>query len=513
MSGFLPEEQHFLDEAVARLCTARRTFTDRDALEAAWQAGCQDLTLEYDERFAKAQSRRGQYDPHYRLQAQILANNRLVNDLLDGSWDGLYLDARLETLDATEGGHHIFYPHDPRLRQNRQGRWEPAVERNISLEPEDKAALDALTPALLAAWPADGAQPWTIQEITAVLKQLGWARAEVPNVMLIIRAWLLSSTRITRVGQDFWLPAEHLPTQVTRTRLQVAPVRSEDPVEVEVAGTGNAAPSISTRQTLPIDEESTDEVWLSGEATSSGGASWTVPLRTIHLLEGFLPIPAKARNAYPPAAPGENMCSVFDAMWTSEGEHFWLWFDRLQHRFYGPGLAEKIAYEDPGDIVHITWEPDMVIIKATGLKNERIQREEKRLVDAEALKELRGDLGESYHRSMQNILLTAPDGLSWQEIHTALSQRQQHEVHRGTVLALLHQGGFLQRAKRWFAAPDGTAAQRALRTALSQIPLPQAEAPGEKPPLSNAAIRLRVQTIKQRLEEIGHLSSKSDCRL
>lgn len=252
---------------------------------------------------------------------------------------------------------------------------------------------------------------------------------------------------------------------------------------------------------------------INGEATSSGGASWTVPLLTVHLLEGFLPIPAKARNAHPPAAPGENVRSVFDAMWTSEGEHFWLWFDRLQHRFYGPGLAEKIAYEDPGDIVHITWEPDMVIIKATGLKNERIQREEKRLVDAEALKELRGDLGESYHRSMQNILLAAPDGLSWQEIHTALSQSQQHEVHRGTVLALLHQGGFLQRDKRWFAAPDGTAAQRALRTALSQIPLPQAEAPGEKPPLSNAAIRLRVQTIKQRLEEIGQLSSKSDCRL
>ena len=186
-------------------------------------------------------------------------------------------------------------------------------------------------------------------------------------------------------------------------------------------------------------------------------------------------------------------------------QHFWLWFDRLHHRFYGPGLAEKIAYEDPGDILHITWESDIVVISVTGLKNERVQREETCLIDVEALKELRADLGESYHRGIQSILLAAPEGLTWQEIHAALSQRQQHEVHCGTVLALLHHGGFIQRDKRWFAAPDSLAGQRSLRSTLTQTPVSGAEASDEKPYNPNGSIRTRVQTIKQRLEEISHL--------
>jgi hypothetical protein len=502
VSDFLPEEQKFLDEAATRLYTARRTFTDRDALEYAWQAGCEDLTLEYDERFVKAQSRHGQYDPHYRLQEQTLANGRLLNDLLDGNWDGLYLDARLETLDAGEGGHHIFYPHDPRLRQDRQGRWVANIERNISLEPEYKNELDALASALLAMWPANGAQPWSIQEITAALKQLGWMRAEMPNVMLVVRSWLLDSTCIARVGQDFWLPVEQLPAQITHTRRQVQPVWSSEQIAADSVDTGSVARL--TQNDIPADTESLDDILLSGEATS-GRASWTVPLRTSNLLEGFLSIPSKARNAYPPATPGENSQIVFDAMWTKNGEHFWLWFDRLQHRFYGPGLAEKIAYEDPGDILHITWEPDIIILSATGLKNEQVQREETRLIDVEVLKELRADLGESYHRSIQNILLASPEGLSWQEIHTALLQRQQHEVHRGTVLALLYLGGFIHHDKRWFAAPDSVIGQRSLRSALIQMPMPQAEVSEEQPGNTHDSIRMRVQAIKQRLEEISHL--------
>lgn len=507
MSGFLPEEQQFLDEAVTRLRATRRTFTDRDALDDAWQAGCEDLTLDYDERFVKAQARHGQYDPHYRLQEHILANNRLVNDLLDGSWDGLYLDARLETLDAGEGGHHIFYPHDPRLRQNRQGRWEATIERNIVLDPQEQAELDALAPALLDAWSAAGTQPWTIQEIITVLKQLDWTRAGQLNAMLIIRAWLLGLSSIARVGQDLWLPVERLPAQVTHTRLQVAPIRSPELPADGTENTGDALPIPSAQPTLPPESKNVDEVWLSGEATDRGGASWTVPLRTINLLEGFVPIPLRARNAYPPAAPGEDLRSVFDAMWTREGEHFWLWLDRQHHRFYGPALAEKIAYEDPGDVLHITWKPDIVVVQATGLQNEQIRREETRLIDVEALKELRADAGESYHRSIQNILLAAPQGLAWREIHLALSLRQQHEVHRGTVLAVLHQGGFIQRDKRWFAAPEDSVARHALRAILNQTPLPQGEAADEKPG-SNVAIRARAQNIKQRLEEISHFLQK-----
>jgi hypothetical protein len=98
--------------------------------------------------------------------------------------------------------------------------------------------------------------------------------------------------------------------------------------------------------------------------------------------------------------------------------------------------------------------------------------------------------------------LTSRPARNWREVVNALSQRQQHPVSRRTVLALLYKGGFLQRDKRWFAAPDSATGQRSLRNALAL--LPQVEA-AEHPQGTNEYVRARVQAIKQRLEEIGHL--------
>ncbi len=503
MSGFLPEEQKFLDEAAARLHSSRRTFTDRHALEAAWQANCEDLTLEYDQpRFVKAQSRHGPYDPHYRLQTQTLANGRIFNDVLDGSWDGYNLDARLATLDTEDGGHHIIYPHDSRLRQNRQGRWEATVERNMPLEPTHQQELDALAPALLAAWHESGALPRSIQEILIALKQLGWIRAEMTNAMLVVRAWLLNTAHMLRVGRDLWLPAGHLPDQVTRTRLQVVPMRGDAQASTDLSSSAQGAPARSPGYP-PASLEGADMV-LGGEATHMR-ASWSTTLRTINLLEGFLAIPSTARAAYPLVSPGESTQTVLAAMWTEGGQHFWLWLDRQHHRFYGPGLTEHIGFKDPGDILRITWEPDIVTIRATGVNDDLVRREETRLIDVEALKDLRSYIGESYRHSMQQILTAAPAGLTWHEVADALSQRQQHTVHRGTVLALLSHGGFVHRDTRWFAAPDSQVSAHLLHAALVETPLvPEKREAGEagQAQTSGKESRIRVHAVQQRLDEI-----------
>ena len=41
-----------------------------------------------------------------------------------------------------------------------------------------------------------------------------------------------------------------------------------------------------------------------------------------------------------------------------------------------------------------------------------------------------------------------------------------HDVHRGTVRALLYAGGFVQQGGRWFAAPQNEVGVRKLRDAL-----------------------------------------------
>ncbi len=110
-----------------------------------------------------------------------------------------------------------------------------------------------------------------------------------------------------------------------------------------------------------------------------------------------------------------------------------------------------------------------------------MQRAETRLVDMEELKKLRGGLGESYRQTIQAILTATPDGLTFQELATAINQRQHHEVARGTIRSILSSGGFIQHEQRWFAAPDTVTGARQLRDALLETLVPQAEEGGSGP--------------------------------
>lgn len=136
--------------------------------------------------------------------------------------------------------------------------------------------------------------------------------------------------------------------------------------------------------------------------------------------------------------------------------------------------------------------------------DEQVQAEEARLVDLEELAALRGGLGESYRRSLQAILANAPEGMTFAEVVNALRERQNHEVHRGTVRALLYNGGFIRRDRRWFAAPDPSAGACQLRTALAETLVSQGqEQDSSLQSLSPAdAICRRIKAIHTRLSEI-----------
>jgi hypothetical protein len=504
MTEFLPEEQQLLDEAVERLKKSRQTFLERTALQKAWKSGYM-LSLQYDDRFVKAQPRNGSYDPHYRLREHILANQRLFNDLVEGNWDGIDLDARLAALDREEGGHHVFYPHDGRFL-DRQGRWEPAVETNITLTSIQKSELDTFLPGLMQSWSSQGYKPWTLRHFLEELKQVGWPGAALPNAILVIRSWLLSTEQIRRVGQDFWLPTDRLPTPIKHTRLQVLPIRlmrSEDmqALDKQFIHVSRESPYNNYKPFVP---QSADPVIVSGEVASMS-AHWTTTLLTINLQEGFLSVPAGSRAVYPSVAPGEGLQVLLDAVWHEDGEHFDLWLDRQQHRLYGPGLLSKIEWDRvPGDKLRIVWAPDVLTIYLAG-HDEQVQQQEARHIDPRALKELRGGLGEAYRDSIQRILAMTPEGLTDQEIWHVISERLKHTVNRRTVLSLLYSSGFVKRDQRWFAAPDNAASRRSLRTALIATLQPQREDLYEQPPSLSEHIHQQTLAIMRRLEEIDRL--------
>src|SRR5258706_15109644 len=116
MSDVDEELSQLLDEAVERLSSYRQTFTDEEALAEVWKYDY-DLSpqAEPQGRFVLAYEADGKHPRQWRLVTQALANNRLLDALKAGAWDGQDLDTELVQLDAEDHIHYIYCPADPRF--------------------------------------------------------------------------------------------------------------------------------------------------------------------------------------------------------------------------------------------------------------------------------------------------------------------------------------------------------------------------------------------------------------
>ncbi len=279
-----------------------------------------------------------------------------------------------------------------------------------------------------------------------------------------------------------------------RTRLQVPPVRTS-------AGRAELH--------VPVGEQSRkqlgEQIVFKGTATRAS-ATWTATLYCIHLLAGFIPIPKAIRGIYPAPTPGEENTAVLKGLWYEDATDLWIWLDRTHHRLYGPDLLDKIGWLPAGTRLQIDWNAEQIVLREAG-QDLDVQRAETRLVDLEELKKLRGGIGESYRQAIQTILTATPDGLTFKELASALNQRQNHEVARGTIHSILSSGGFIQHERRWFAAIDTTRGAKQLREALLETLVPQGEeSRGEQQHLSHHEyVRTRAQAIHHRLQEIASM--------
>ena len=431
------ELEQLLDEAVAGLSASRYTFTEEEALQPIWEHGY-DISPQSDpqERFVLVYEADGKHPRQWRLSMQALANNRILDALRSGAWDGRDLEVELSRLDTEDQVHYVFCPSEQRFIALPDGTLEPAeLERNIALAPETRAELDALGSRLLEKWRAEEAKPLTVRQITERLGALGWAEASARNGWLLVRAWLLGWSEVSRVGQDYWIPNDHIPKGPQRSRLQVLPIGSRS-MPMETLETIIVPNSLSDSPEHKTIASISKTPLIPGRAITATIENWTYPLRTIHLLEGFVPVPPQVRSVYPPRAIGEGDREVLRGLWYDDDEPLWLWLDRNQDRLYGPDLAQKLAWLEAGDVLQAQWTPDVVVLCITGHDDE-VQREESRLVDPQALKALRGGIGETYRKSLQAILFENVEGLTFAQVVRALRERQGHDVHRGTVRALL----------------------------------------------------------------------------
>lgn len=457
--------RRLLDAVAQRYADSRRTFTEEEAFAGIWEAGY-DVSPQSDSRFSLAREADGKNPRHWCLASQLIANNRLVEALEKEAWDGRDLDAELARMDGGEGGHHVFCAVDPRFASCADGRLDLADrEDDVPLPDEVRSELNALLPSLRERWLAAGGTPQTVRQLTEALGTLGWSGATVRGSWLRARAWLKGCAGIVRVGRDFWILADRMPHGPARLRLSVLPISrpaTTGPTDLPSGPQPAGGPqSFSTTETATTIETTLPIAGLGGTLATS----WTVVLRTVNLVEGFLSVPSLARSAYPPRASDSAPWEAIPGKWFSSGDSLWLWLDRERDLLCGSDLAERLAWCEAGEVIAVEWSADVVVLRQQGI-DEQARQEESRLVDRESLAALRGGVGETYRQSLMKILAGVPYGMTFRELVEALRVRQQHIVHRGTVRALLSAGGFVCRQGKWHPPADGEQGARQLRKAI-----------------------------------------------
>src|SRR5205823_1287239 len=117
--------------------------------------------------------------------------NRLFEALETGAWDGRDLDSELAHRDGLDRVHYVFCPVDPRFTVRSDGSLDLADREPITpLSPAQREELDALGPALIERWRAEGPRPWTVRQVAEALGALGWSSAAQRGGWLLARTWL-----------------------------------------------------------------------------------------------------------------------------------------------------------------------------------------------------------------------------------------------------------------------------------------------------------------------------------
>src|SRR2546423_13414898 len=105
-----------LDDLVTEVASRRRTFTDEEVLTPIWERGY-DIAFQEDPlaRFALVAEANRKHRRQGRLHTQTVSNNRLLDALISGTWDGRDLTTEVALLHVPGEVPHILCPSDPRF--------------------------------------------------------------------------------------------------------------------------------------------------------------------------------------------------------------------------------------------------------------------------------------------------------------------------------------------------------------------------------------------------------------
>ncbi len=433
----------------------RFTFTEAEVLQTHWDQG-EDILLREDSRFKEAALPDMAFPGQWQLSHHKIANQFVYESLFHGEWDGEDLFNYLQQLDQQNTGtiFHVFCRADKRfsLSSNEKGRYHISLSQpiaRVSLNAEQKQALECLADQLFAAFPQQRRSPWTTFEILEQMLRLSSDSFSLKTLRPAELAhWLSQRDEWAKVGHDLWFPKPLLPPPVQNRRYAVLAVNTEK---------GNQMPSFLepveiSEQVMSeaIEQEISHNKQLQSSQQTISSSRWKVILRTLHLNEGYIPVPPQARVLYPRDQKLQNVF-MFSGIWFADASEITVWLDTTHHHLYGPDLTDQLAFLEAGTILEISWSNAGFTFNLAG-QDPATFEEEARLIDLTELAQMRSTLLESYRSSLRILLASSPQGETFPDLYLALCQRQQHRPNRSTVRVILSSSpefSFNKQEKKW----------------------------------------------------------------
>ncbi|GHO61273.1 hypothetical protein KSC_001650 [Ktedonobacter sp. SOSP1-52] len=458
----------------------RFTFSEAEILQAYWEQG-EDILLREDSRFKEVALPDVAFPRQWMLSEHIIANQRIYDSLLHDEWDGKDLLQHLQQLDqqSVEATFHIFCRTDTRfsLSQNEEGLYRICLSQQIakvSLSTEQMQALESIAEQLVNSFPQQRRSPWTIFEL---LEQIKYLTSDHPSLGTLLPAeltqWLRQRDEWVKVGRDLWFPQQLLPPPVPNHHYAVLSVNTNK------SGQGSSfLEPVETSDQIASEtknQEISDEKQLLTSQQGPTGNRWRITLLTLHLNEGYIPVPSQVRSFYPHKQNRDNIV-ILSGIWFSDASEMTIWLDMTHHRLYGPDIADQLAFLDAGTILEIIWSNAGFTFHLAG-QNPKVFEEEARLIDLTELAQVRSTLLESYRTSLRVLLTSAKQGKGFDELYLELCQRQQHKPSRSTIRAILSSSPefiFDKTERKWELLPSisketGASALRKIVVAARQV--------------------------------------------
>lgn len=417
----------------------RFTFTEEEVLKPLWSEG-EDIRLREDSRFQAVALPHQPGIIQWCLSVQTVANAALYDLLVDESWDGQDLRTCLEQLDEAQGtSWHIFCLHDQRflLTEDKQGLYSlslNAVKSGLELTLEQKSVIERLALQLLSTVTKNSKKPWSTASIMEEMKRLsGESDTLDACIPAVFENWLLTQETWVRVGVDTWLPRGEIPIIEERHRYAVLPVSQAE------NSRNLSMPEIVDERILTQDTIQTVEELTGPEAEEinflNTSVRWRVILRTVHINEGIVPIPKRARVLYPHARKLSNNIALA-GIWFTDASEMTVWLDKVKHQLYGNDLQEQLAFLEAGTVLEVTFTTTSIVFGIRGV-DQQVADEEDRLIDLTDLAQRRSAVLESYRESLRTILAQYNYPLRFQELYEELCSRQQHQPNSASIRSIL----------------------------------------------------------------------------